>query len=31
MQLLKPATRPRETDQLLGRFYMSFRFDITTP
>jgi hypothetical protein len=31
MQLLKPATRPRETDQLLGRYYMSFKFDVTTP
>ena len=31
MQLLKPATRPRDTDVLLGWFYMSFDISVTTP
>lgn len=31
MQLLKPATRPRDADILLGRFYMSFHVNVTTP
>lgn len=31
MQLLKPATKPRESDQLLGRFYISFKVNVTTP
>jgi len=31
MQLLKPATKPRDADVLLGRFYMSFDIAVTTP
>lgn len=31
MQLLKPATRPKDNDVLLGRFYISFDVSITTP
>lgn len=31
MQLLKPATKPNQADQLLGRFYMSFDVTVTTP
>ena len=31
MQLLKPATKPNQADQLLGRFYMSFKVNVTTP
>ena len=31
MQLLKPATRPRDADQLLGLYYMSFKINLTTP
>lgn len=31
MQLLKPATKRGDTDQLLGRFYMSFKMNVTTP
>mgnify|MGYP003389952402 CR=1 FL=1 len=31
MQLLKPAARQRDPDQLLGRFYMSFNIGVTTP
>jgi hypothetical protein len=31
MQLLKPATRPRDSDVLLGRFYISFDIAVTTP
>ena len=31
MQLLIPATRPRDSDVLLGRFYVSFDLRLTTP
>lgn len=31
MQLLKPATSRRSSDQLLGRFYVSFDLSLTTP
>ena len=31
MQLVKPATRPREAEQLLGQFYVSFDIRVTTP
>ena len=31
MQLLQPATRPRDSDTLLGQFYMSFDITVTTP
>lgn len=31
MQLIKLASKPRESDQLLGRFYMSFKVNVTTP
>jgi len=31
MQLLKPAAKPNQADQLLGRFYMSFKINVTTP
>lgn len=31
MQLLKPAAKPNQSDQLLGRFYMSFKINVTTP
>lgn len=31
MQLLKPASKPNQADQLLGRFYMSFDISVTTP
>ncbi len=31
MQLLIPASRPRDPDILLGRFYMSFDIAVTTP
>lgn len=31
MQLLKPAAKRNQSDQLLGRFYMSFKVDVTTP
>ena len=31
MQLLKPATSNKQTDQLLGLFYISFNINVTTP
>lgn len=31
MQLLKPAQTPKGSDVLLGRFYMSFKVNVTTP
>lgn len=31
MQLVKPATSRRETEQNLGQFYVSFKINVTTP
>ena len=31
MQLVKPATSQRETEQNLGQFYVSFKINVTTP
>ena len=31
MQLLKPATKPRDVEQLLGQYYISFDIGVTTP
>lgn len=31
MQLLKPATKPHDAEQLLGQYYMSFDIRVTTP